>query len=174
MIDELKKSLWKQFGASIDTLEKAITLCPENLFAENKRFFYMTFHTLIFLDYYLTIPPQNFSSPLPYTITNPGDMPENAIDDLIPDRFYSKRELLDYLLSSRDKGHKLIAGLTEEKIQNERFIEEFESDAMNYSILEILLYNMRHVQHHAAQLNLLLRKEINNAPKWVFEAKDDL
>jgi len=42
---------------------------------------------------------------------------------------------------------------------------------MNYSMVEeILLYNMRHVQHHAAQLNQLLRQEIDQAPDWVFQA----
>ena len=45
---------------------------------------------------------------------------------------------------------------------------------MRYNVIEILLYNMRHVQHHAAQLNLLLRQAINDAPEWVYEAQDKL
>lgn len=32
---------------------------------------------------------------------------------------------------------------------------------------ELLLYNMRHVQHHAAQLNMLLRQATDSAPRWV-------
>jgi uncharacterized damage-inducible protein DinB len=32
---------------------------------------------------------------------------------------------------------------------------------------ELLLYNMRHVQHHAAQLNMRLRQTIDSAPDWV-------
>ena len=44
----------------------------------------------------------------------------------------------------------------------------------NYSMLEMLLYNMRHVQHHAAQLNLLLRQNINKVPAWVAQAKENL
>jgi uncharacterized damage-inducible protein DinB len=39
------------------------------------------------------------------------------------------------------------------------------------SRLELLLYNMRHVQHHAAQLNLILRQTIDSAPRWVGKAK---
>ena len=35
---------------------------------------------------------------------------------------------------------------------------------MNYSVVEILLYNMRHVQHHAAQLNLLLAARNKRRP----------
>lgn len=32
---------------------------------------------------------------------------------------------------------------------------------------ELLLYRMRHVQHHVAQLNLLLRQSVDSAPAWV-------
>jgi uncharacterized damage-inducible protein DinB len=48
-----------------------------------------------------------------------------------------------------------------------------ECKTMWYNAIEILLYNMRHVQHHAAQLNLLLRQAINDAPVWVSKAKDE-
>ncbi len=171
MIDALKENLWKQFGASIDMLKNAIILWPEEYWNTNKKFFYNAYHCLVFLDYYLTIPSKNFSSQLPFTIAEPGDVTEDAIDDIIPDRVYSKKELLDYLQSSRNKCYKLIAGLTEEKLQ-ERWIEE--EGTRNYSVLEILLYNMRHVQHHAAQLNVYLRQQINNAPNWVSQVKDDL
>lgn len=172
MINALKESLWKQFGASIDMLGNAIQLWPEEYWDANKKFFYNAYHCLVFLDYYLTFPPQNFSSPLPFTITDPGEVPADAIDDVIPDRIYSKKELLDYLQSSREKCHRLIAGLTEEKLLNERWIEG--DGDRNYSVTELLLYNMRHVQHHAAQLNMLLRQEINNAPDWVSRAKETL
>ncbi len=172
MITALKESLWKQFGGSIDMLKNAIALWPEEQWLTHKKFFYMAYHCLIFLDYYLTIPPtQNFSSPLPFTETGPENAPADAIDDIIPDRVYSKKELLDYLEASREKCRKLIAGLTEEKLQ-ERWIEVIGNK--NYSIFELLLYNMRHVQHHAAQLNLLLRQRINDAPHWVRHVTDKL
>ena len=171
MITALKESLWKQFGASIDMLKNAIILWPEAHWNTNKKFFYNAYHCLIFLDYYLTIPPKNFSSPLPFTIAAPDDVIEDAIDDILPDRVYSKKELLDYLQSSREKCHKVVSGLTVENL-NERWIED--PGKMNYSVLELLLYNMRHVQHHAAQLNLILRQKINNAPSWVSQAEDDL
>ena len=173
MINLFKENLWKQFGASIDMLKNAIALWPEERWNTNKKFFYNAYHCLIFLDYYLEVPPKQFSSPLPFTISEPGNFPEDAIDDLIPDRIYTKEELLEYLESNRNKCHILIRSLTEERL-TERWIEDVESGSMNYSVLEILLYNMRHVQHHAAQLNLLLRQEINNAPGWVSQAEDDL
>jgi hypothetical protein len=167
MITSLKESLWKQFGASIDMLENAIILWPEDYWHTHKKFFYNAYHCLVFLDYYLTIPPQNFSSPLPFTLAESDDVIADVIDDVIPDRVYSKQELLDYLQLSREKCNTLITGLTVEKL-NERWIED--PGNMNYSVLEILLYNMRHVQHHTAQLNMLLRQSINNAPGWVSRA----
>jgi len=44
------------------------------------------------------------------------------------------------------------------------------SRTMDYSVLELLIYNLRHVQHHAAQLNLILRQDIDAAPEWVSRA----
>jgi uncharacterized damage-inducible protein DinB len=38
---------------------------------------------------------------------------------------------------------------------------------LDLSVAETLLYNMRHVQHHAGQLNLILRQKIDSAPRWV-------
>src|SRR5437016_1609330 len=116
MINILKESLWKQFGASIDMLENAIMLWPEESWNTSTKFFYNAYHCLVFLDYYLTIPAENFSSPLPFTITEPANMPEDAIDDIVPDRIYSKKELLDYLRLSREKCRQVILGLTGEKL----------------------------------------------------------
>jgi len=171
MFNLLKESLQKQFGASIYMLERAITLSPESLLADNKRFYYIIYHTLIFLDYYLTLPPEDFKTPISFTIKEPEDIPPEALDDVVPDRFYTKKELLNYLKSIRKKCTQLIEGITEEKLA-ERWVEENTDGNMNYSRLEILLYNMRHVQHHTAQLNLTLREEINKTSGWVARAKD--
>ena len=167
MISTLKESLWTQFGASIDMLKNAITMWPEDSWQSDKRFFYTAYHVIVFLDYYLTNPPDDFISLLPFTITETGAPPE-AIDDVVPDRIYSKQEFLDYLKTSREKCYALIANLTEEKL-SERWVET--QGGMNYSLLEILLYNMRHVQHHTAQLNMMLRQKINDAPEWVGRAE---
>ena len=181
MIDFFKQCLWKHFGASIDMLHNAVGMWPEIYWNTDKKFFYTSYHCLIFLDYYLTIPPKDFSSPLPFTLVEPGEIPADAIDDVMPKKIYTKKELLDYLQATREKCHCFIAGLTEEKL-TERWINDKEkmnldlagAATLNYSILDILFYNMKHVQHHAAQLNLMLREKINNAPDYVSAAEDDL
>jgi uncharacterized damage-inducible protein DinB len=57
-----------------------------------------------------------------------------------------------------------------DEIANSQWKNEYRS----YSVIELLLYNMRHVQHHTAQLNLLLRQGIGNAPRWVSQTKENL
>ena len=169
MIIVLREHLWSQFGASIDMLKNAITMWPEELWTTRRKFFYMTYHCLFFLDYYLTIPsPAKIISRLPFTIREPGQIPPEAIDDIIPDRIYTKQEILEYLESLRERCRALIASLTEEGM-SERWIRE---DGVEFKVLELHLYNMRHVQHHAAQLNMLLRQEIGDAPGWVRRAGD--
>jgi len=160
MTATIRESLWKQFGASIDMLENAITLCPDELWNE-ERFWYSSFHCLFWLDYYLTLEPNSFAPPEPFTLS------EFDPSGALPERAYSKTEVLSYLQHNRQKCHTLMASLSDE-VANQRWINEYK----NYSVFEITLYNMRHVQHHAAQLNLLLRQEINNAPNWVGQAKE--
>jgi hypothetical protein len=181
MIDTLKQSLWKQFGGSIDMLGNAIAASPDNQWNEHKRFFYISYHSLVFLDYYLTIPPVNFVAILPYTLAGHGNIPEDGVDDIVPDRIYNKKELLDYLQASREKCRFFIANLTEEKLtepwvngSGKMDIDLSSVNALQFTVFEILIYNMRHVQHHAAQLNLILRQTTNNAPNYVTMAKDKL
>lgn len=163
MDNSINKNIWSQFGASIDMLENAIMLYPPEHWNTDTKFWYNAYHCLFFLDYYLTMDPKIFSPPAPFTISE--------FEDAMPERVYTKPELLSYLQYNREKCYKLILGLTEDSLQA-RWINV--SGSMNYSILEILLYNMRHVQHHAAQLNLLLRQSINDAPDWVSRVRQDI
>lgn len=165
MLSEFQNSLWKQFGASIDMLLNAIDVCPDTLYENKKRFFYTAYHVAVFLDYYLTVPPKDFEPQLPFTITEKENMPEDALDDVLPNEHYSKEQLLEYIKSSREKCRSVIMSIEENG--NARFIEDVEVGKMDYSLIEILLYNMRHVQHHAAQLNMILRNAGLEPPKWV-------
>lgn len=179
MINTFKIVLWKNFAASIDMLKNAIVLCPVDHWKHNKRFYYIAYHTTVFLDYYLTTPPRNFSASLSYTLQEPENIPPDAVDDVVPDRMYTKEELITYVEYAREKCRKVISNLTEEKLHAQWIDESGDmnlslagSGTLEYSILEILFYNLRHVQHHAAQLNLLLRQGINMAPDFISQSND--
>ena len=177
MEDSYKQTLWINFAAAIDMLKQAVSLCPDNLWQENQKFFYLTYHTTIFLDYYLTNPVKDFMPVLPYTITDSGKLPDEAVDDVIPNKFYSRQEMLTYLSAIREKCRKMTSLSTNEKL-TERWIEDAEIDmhglcpsmVTDYTVLDILFYNLRHVQHHVGQLNYILRQAINKAPDWIANA----
>lgn len=163
MIHFQKEILWRQFGASIDMLGNAIELCPEQFWDNEKKFWYNAYHCLFFLDYYLTLEPKNFTPPSIFSLSE--------FEDRMPERTYTKEELLYYVDFCKKKCKKIIAQLDE---QNSKLDWVNQSETMRYNIIEILLYNMRHVQHHAAQLNLILRQEIDNATDWIYETNNEL
>jgi uncharacterized damage-inducible protein DinB len=156
----INDAIWTQFGASLEMLENAIHMCPDEHWDTELHFWYTAYHCIFWIDYFLTTEPKDFEPPIPFTFS------EFDLTGKKPDRTYTKTELHTYIAHCRQKAYKLITGLTTERL-NDRWINEYK----NYSLLEILLYNLRHIQHHSAQLNLLLRQTINDAPTWVSQAK---
>jgi DinB superfamily len=162
----MKTIIWKQFGASIDMLENACRACPDVLWGDRSQkpeFWYVTFHTLFYLDLYLSESDAGFTPPAPFTL---DEMDERG---LLPERVYTKEELQKYLEHGREKCRKTIASMTVEKA-NRRCGFQW----LDLSVAEVLLYNMRHVQHHAGQLNLILRQKIDSAPRWVRKTETTL
>ncbi len=156
----IKDAIWSQFGGSLDMLENAIIMCPDEHWDTTLNFWYTSYHCIFWTDYYLSTEPGKFEPPAPFTFSEFDPTGKK------PDRTFNKTELIGYLEYCRQKAYQLISGLTVEKLNN-RWINDYK----NFSLLEILFYNVRHIQHHAAQLNLLLRQTINNAPTWVGQAK---
>ena len=151
--------LWQQFGAAIEMLENGLRACPEHLWsdpAERPEFWYLVYHTLFFLDLYLTGSVEGFSPPVPFTLD------ELDPAGLYPERPYTKEELQTYLEHGREKCRATVEALTDEKA-----LERCRFSWGEMSFAELLLYNLRHVQHHAAQLNLILRQKTDSAPGWV-------
>ena len=85
----------------------------------------------------------------------------------MPERVYTKEELLDYLSHCRAKCRATVGALTDEVARERRTFEWVELNAA-----ELILYNLRHVQHHAGQLHLLLRQTTDDAPRWVAGVKE--
>ncbi len=154
-----KEELWRQFGAAIDMIQNAIEACPEVLWGDRTKhpeFWYTAYHALFFLDYYLTNSESNYAPPPPFTL---DEMAERGI---LPERVYSKEEILAFLQIGRRRCRAAIDSLTEESAR-----AKCGFSWLDLSVEELMLYNMRHVQHHAAQLNMLLSQSGFRAPLWV-------
>ena len=139
--------------------KNAIAFCPAGVWGTEKHpqaFWYLAYHTLFWTDYYASESTEEFHPPEPFTLD------EFDPEGVLPERVYSKDELLHYLEFIKEKNRALIKSLTPEKAQ-QRFVNEFK----NFSLLELVIYNTRHVQHHSAQLNLLLRQQVDSTPGWV-------
>lgn len=140
--------------------------CPERLWSDRSKqpeFWYTVYHALFWLDCYLSNSLEGFAAPAPFTL---DELDERG---LLPERVYAKDELHAYLEHGRKKCRATIEALTDDKARQRCGFEW-----LDINVAELLLYNMRHVQHHAAQLNLILRQTIDSAPRWVKTAKRDL
>jgi hypothetical protein len=162
-VDDLwKTALWQQFGAAIDMLENALIACPDELWGDRSRqpeFWYLAYHTLFFLDLFLSGSEEGFAPPEPFTLE------ELDPAGVLPERPYTKEELHGYLEHGRRKCRATIGALTKAKARRQAGF-----DWIDLNGAELLLYNLRHVQHHAAQLNLILRQTVDAAPGWVARA----
>jgi hypothetical protein len=166
----LSAVIWPQFGATISMLEKALRACPDELWdgrisanrsqqPEAEAFWYVAYHTLFWLDLYLSGAVEGFTPPAPFNLD------ELDPAGLLPERMYSRHELLTYLEHCRRKCQATLETLT-----NEQFSRLCRFNWGEVSFAELLIYNLRHVQEHASQLGLFLGQVTGSAPGWVGRA----
>jgi len=165
-----KEILWRQFGAAIDTLQNAIDACPEELWQARLwresevplvfvEFWYSAYHTIFYLDYDFSESAEEFTPTPPFTHT------AHDMYEVLPERVYTKQELLTYLEHARTK--------CQAKIESLADVNEPQRIRKNHpikTVAELILYELRHVQEHAAQLNMLLGQKKDSAPGWVRQA----
>jgi hypothetical protein len=165
--------LWRQFGAAIDTLGGALRDCPDELWEERlwtdqpdqwvaagfSAFWYLGYHTLFWLDLYLTGAEEGFAPPAPF------DLVEMEPGEVLP-RTYSREELLRYLEYCRQKCQETIGALSNEQAQR---LCRFAWGELPFA--ELQLCNLRHVQEHAAQLLMFLGQQVGKPASWISQAQ---
>jgi hypothetical protein len=168
-----KEIIWSQFGAAIDTLDELIRICPDDLWEARlwddpserpgySQIWYRVYHTLFWLDLYLTGTEEGFTPPAPFALI------EMEEDDL-PERAYTRQEVLGYLQLCRERCKATIEALTDETAMRRCSFGWGE-----VSFIELQLYSMRHDQDHAAQVSLLLGQRGITVRDWVTVAKDPI
>jgi len=128
-------------------LENAIRACPDELverpFEASSMdqqkcpgFWYVAYHTLFFLDYDLSGSEREFRSAGALTLA------ELDPAGVLPERPYTKDELLAYLAHGREKCRSAIEVLTDDAARKRCGFERREM-----SVAELLIHSTRHVQH---------------------------
>lgn len=150
--------LWRQFAVTIDSFGDALRTCPDELWEQRlwedesdqwvaagfSAYWYLCYHTLFWLDLYLTGAEEGFTPPEPF------DLVEMEANEVLP-RVYTREELLGYLKTCRQKYRQTILELSTEQAYR---VCRFPWGELPFA--ELLLYTMRHVQEHTAQLHLFL------------------
>jgi uncharacterized damage-inducible protein DinB len=168
-----KEMLWRQFGVAIDMLRDALRACPDELWEKKlwedqpdqwvapgfSTFWYLGYHTLFWLDLYLTGAEEGFAPPAPF------DLVEMTADEVLP-RTYTREELLDYLEYCRRRCQETIGALTDAQAYR---LCRFPWGELPFA--ELLRYTMRHVQEHAAQLHMFLGQQAGKSAEWVSRAQ---
>lgn len=157
--------LWRQYVPAIDMLESALRNCPDELWEKSLweddpdqwvaagfgSFWYLGYHTLFWLDLYLTGAEEGFAPPPPF------DLVEMEADEVLP-RTYTRLELLVYLEICRKRYQETISELSTEQAQR---LCRFPWGELPYG--ELLLYTLRHVVEHAAQLHMFIGQQAGKA-----------
>ena len=168
-----RTGLWQQFGAALDMFEESVHACPDELWTASmwtpdpqqpiwSQVWYNVLHVLKWLDRYLSGAGLDSVPPPPFRFIEINGDP-------VPEHVYTKDELLTYLAQCREKCRVTIVNLTDERAQ-----EILDYGWMRLPFAELQMYNMRHVQEHAAQLSLFIGQHTQaHTLDWISIAKSD-
>ena len=153
MITYLQTVLTAQFEAALSMMKQRVEACPIEYFEGfigDATVRQLVYHALFWLDYYLTSHEDAFI--LHTFVLHGGDERRPVISDGL-----SKEETMAYIEYCRNKIRMSIAAETEESLQGgSGFPSIFVKTKLTRG--ELHLYNLRHLQHHTAQLSVYLRR----------------
>lgn len=161
---DLHAVLESQYGAALAMLEESIRACPPAAWddpAHKNRCWRIAYHALFYTDFYLSEsegrftpweraqPEANFLGPLPW----PPHRDPKPVKPYAPDDLQSYAEKIRGSLSDR------IRSLPLDGPSGFPWLP--------FSRLELHIYNIRHIQHHAGQMIERLRGSIGIGVGWI-------
>ena len=147
-----------QYLASLQMLTDCIERCPDSHWdapVVKYPFWEVAYHTLCFVDYYLAPSSEAFT---PRPDLHPRGMDE--LNEEHPSRRFERTELLHYSQICREKAATTLTAENEAALNAPCAFPR-----KSFSRLELHIYNIRHIQHHAGALGALLRKA-GGTPPW--------
>lgn len=164
MFDNFKKLTANQLEASLCTLNACIDKCPEsgwNAPVANLLYCQVAFHALFFSDYYLGSDPESLKQQ-EFHRKNPDFFRDyEELEWRKQQLLYERDAIKDYLVHCRKKAIEVLAKETVESLNARCGFPPRE-----FSRAELYINNIRHIQHHAAQLSLRLRIDEELDTPW--------
>ncbi len=156
-----------QFHASLSMLRATIERCTDDLWTEpvgKHAFWLVAYHTLFYTDLYLGIDVESFR-PQPFHREDENFMghrpypPFDAVEIGAP---HEKARILGYEDHCQTKVDEVVLAETSESLAAPAGFEW-----LMFSREELHLYNIRHIQHHTAQLSLVETIRQGQGVDWV-------
>lgn len=145
-------------------LDACVDRCPDLNWDEpvvELKFCQVAFHTLIFTDLYLGRDLESLRQQVFHRENEAVFADYEELEDRTPQQRYDKTFIKAYLRHCRDKVARVIAAETEETLNVRPGFKR-----KNFSRAELHVNSIRHIHHHAAQLSLLLRLNVNESIPW--------
>ena len=165
MLDMFKTLVVNQFEAAFCTLYLCIERCPDaawNAPVGNLAFCQVAFHTLFFADYYLGPDEESFRGQ-PYHQNNEDFFRDyEELEDRPQRLLYDRPAIKDYLQHCRRKVSQVLAAETAEMLAGPSGFRR-----RDFTRAELHVVNIRHIQHHTAQLSLRLRLDFAIEIPWI-------
>jgi hypothetical protein len=165
MLDTCRALLTHQFEAALAMLSACVDRCPEGAWNSpvgNLAFCQVAFHTLFFADLYLG-PDEPSLREQQFHRENAGFFRDyEELQDRRQQLLYDRAAIKRYVDHCRRKARDVIAAETDESLTATCGFPH-----RTFTRAELHVYNIRHIQHHAAQLSLRLRIDFHAAIPWI-------
>ncbi len=164
MLEQYKALVASQFEAAFLTLKDCIDQCPEPAWTEpvcNHGFDQSAFHTLFYADVYLGLTPRDIEDQQFHRQHAAVFAGYEQWDDEKPTTRYTREFINLYLQHCRCKTISVLESETEDQLSAASGFDWIKGPRA-----EVHVYNIRHIQHHAAQLSLRLRLNEQTDIKW--------
>jgi hypothetical protein len=165
MLDMVKKVLAGQFEAALGTLRRCIEECPKAGWdgpVANLAFCQAAFHALFYADCYLGLNTEALRQQEFHRENADIFRDYEEMEDRKQQNLYERPWVMTYLEFCRQKAARVIAAETADTLAARCGFEW-----LDITRAELYVYNIRHIQHHAAQLSLRLRLGADADIRWV-------
>jgi hypothetical protein len=170
MLAEFKKSYSRQVGASLKMLENAILKADDKTWTariNNMPFWQICYHVLWYTDFYFHADQETFK-PQSFDVQGLKDIqykPDSLHVEMLKHPL-SKSDMLLYHNYVKQKSFEFIQGINESY-----FTTPSPFEWHGFPMIDIVDYNLRHLQHHVAYLDIIIRREQNMGSPWVMHAQ---